>query len=147
MPSLFSRVLLAIEMLLLAVPVMPPFFTVAYGSLVTSVGHTRTIESFCYLVWSILIGLFLFAAYRVAFAFIHKGPAALATIHKVWWLLCFCGAAYSTLLITLLTTQYGLALNLDFAVEYSSVFGLLYLVPLTHVLLERKFRRALPQAA
>jgi hypothetical protein len=92
------------------------------------------------LVWSISIGSFLLAAYRVAFAFIHKGPRALRTLHKVWWWLGFAGAAY-VVLTTMGATHYSGRGNLGFMVAASAVLGLLYLVPLAHVLLEKKLRK------
>jgi hypothetical protein len=136
MPTIVSRILLAFEMLVLGVLVMPVFFTVAFSP-----------ESFGVLVWITFIGSFLLAAYRVAFAFIHKGPGALRTLHEGWWWLGFGGAAYSVLLTTLLATHHWLVRNLDVTVKVSGVFGLLYLIPLGHVWLEMKLRKAPPHAA
>ena len=146
MLTVISRILLAFEMLLLGALVMPVYFTVAFKFLATNSATTRPTDSFGLLVWP-FIASFLLAAYRVAFAFIHKGPVALRGIHKGWWWLSFGGAAYSVLLTTLLATQNGLGKYLDITVQASGVFGLLYIIPLGHVWLERKLREDQPHAA
>jgi hypothetical protein len=137
MPRLISRVLLAFEMLLLGVLVTPPFFM--YGFALTD--SIRPNESLAALVWFISIGSFLLAAYRVAFAFIHKGPTALRTLNKAWWRLSYAGAAYAVL-TTLWAPHYrGGGKDLGFMVATTGIVGLLYLIPLAHVLLERRFRK------
>lgn len=141
MPTLTSRILLAVEVLLLGIPAAPYFLMIVLAWLGVTVESPRHTMSLATLVWIISIGSFLFAAYRVSFAFIHGGSTALSTLHKAWWWLCFAGAAYAVL-ATLLATHYvGTGKDLGLLVETSGMYGLLYLIPLAHLLLEKYLRK------
>ena len=146
MSTLTSRTLLAIEMLLLGVPILPIYFTIAFSWLEDAVNPTRSSGHFG-IVLIIFLGLFLLAAYRVAFAFVYKGHKALRTLHEGWWWLGLGGAAYAVLAVLLVILGGRLGNMLDSGFKMTGTFGALYLVPLTHVLLEKNLRKVQPHAA
>jgi hypothetical protein len=146
MPIQLSKTLLGLEVVLLAFPVFTWWVWVLAPSLLIP-----PLSGFDWLakLIALLIVAQLFAAYRIALRFLVGGASGLSLVSPIWWWLCASGVVLSVVSATLLTLgirigKIGDSLTVVFG---TAAYGILYLIPLGHIVLERRFRSAVPHAA
>jgi hypothetical protein len=152
MPLVLSKWLLALEVVVLAVPTLlfvffmfPVFIG---GSLALLVGRGSA--------WGLLtlfMGLgtavSLLAAHVAIFAFLRAGAEGLRSLNVWWWRLCVAGAVMSVAVFVpglLRLAGHPVSINGDAsdAMKYLAS-GIFYLPAFLHVFLERQLRRAVPR--
>jgi len=143
MPTRVSKILLLIEAIALIAPTGLLFITLLPGAFAL----LFTSPAVSLLVFT--MGAALIAALRVSLGFCIDGVSGLQRVHKAWWWLCVTGVLISVAGAVAVHLKRSMILPAN---EFTQVLrmgstGLLLMIPLSHVLLERLFRSRSPHAA
>jgi hypothetical protein len=147
MPTRVSKILLSIELVLIGLVTVP---VLLIFTLAAAADATKSLAQLALFVMMLALTSFVFAAFRVTAAFLSRGVQALHGIHKVWWYLSFAGVAYSVLgplSVRLDGAMRFMDGGIGYIIVVTGLFGLLYLIPLVHVLMELLFRKCGAHAA
>ena len=146
MSTRFSKILLLCEALLLIMPIGLLFTTTLPGAIASLAGPSAARAA---AVVIFVMGGALLAAVIVTAAFCIDGIAGLRRVHMAIWGLCAAGALISIAgVVTVILKKYVALPSNDFIfVLKLASMGILLMIPLTHVLLERLFRRESAHAA
>jgi hypothetical protein len=145
MSVVLSRVLLALEGLVLSVPVTI-WGVVVFPVAIFDVSWSPT--AIAIFVMSVAMLLFIFSAYRVMLRFIIGGTGGLRRLNPVWWWLCLAGAmstVAAAMIVAFATSQLKQHNDLYFML-LCAAYGLPFLVPYVHVALEKFLRKAISHA-
>jgi hypothetical protein len=146
MSTRFSKILLVCEALLLIMPISLLFITTLPGAFAALAGPAAGRAA------SVLIfamGGALLAAVLITAAFCIDGVAGLRRVRAAWWGLSAAGALISIAgVVTVILKKFITLPNNDFIfVLRLASMGILLMIPLAHVLLERLFRTKSAHAA
>jgi hypothetical protein len=140
MPYGISRLLLYVEALLLGTLTL---FSLSVGTLMTAGLFLQGLGG---AVMALIVGMamaFVVAAYYIICRFIFDGHRGLRSIPKFWWYIVCAGTVYclSALVLGFFQTPADTDSVPMFLFLVTGSAGLLYLIPLAHILLELKFRQ------